>query len=163
MYSIQMVRSQSHLVSRDARSDYCKQPGLLARQHGSVLAGSINRLKLGGVIFKDFNLRRRLNKATHLPIQLHVLCNILYYTMRFTPTVVRPFLSVNALSRCLLCALPRYFAWPAAVVELGMLNGQHPSVAVLPPNTDRLDTVYSSPVLSAGSSGDRFRLNQEAR
>ena len=126
MFSSQMVRSQSHLglVSGD-RSAQAR--GHIVRHDVSVSTGSINRRKLGGIVFKDVKLQRRLNKATHLPIQIQILCTLLYFVMRLTPTVVRPILILEV-SGCILCASLGSCACKAAATGLVLL-----SIAALQP------------------------------
>eukprot|EP00892_Ulva_mutabilis_P001203 jgi/Ulvmu1/11083/UM007_0265.1 len=50
--------------------------------------GSINRTKLGDLVYGDPQLRRRLNEATHLPIQIQISLRILVRWVLCTPTVV---------------------------------------------------------------------------
>lgn len=52
-------------------------------------AGGIDRQKLGTVIFQDAQARKRLNKATHLPIMVSLARQLLGNWLRCKYLVVR--------------------------------------------------------------------------
>jgi dephospho-CoA kinase len=57
------------------------------------VSGDIDRAKLGQLVFADAAARRRLNKATHAPVALELLRQLLGHWLRFRQVVVSVTLS----------------------------------------------------------------------
>lgn len=55
----------------------------------SLTAGEIDRVALGQIAFADASARRRLNKATHVPVALELLRQLLAHWLACRWLVVR--------------------------------------------------------------------------
>ena len=71
-------------------------------------AGAIDREKLGDLVFTDSNARKKLNKATHLPVALELARQLVKEWLSFTSIVVRsislPVLLYSCLMACTVTA-----------------------------------------------------------
>jgi Dephospho-CoA kinase len=73
-------------------------------------AGSIDRDKLGTLVFEDPALRRRLNKATHTPIVAQILRSICHHWLMCRPLVARSPGPEHCTCRWPMCALLPLYA-----------------------------------------------------
>ena len=62
---------------------------LSQREAGLAHAGSIDRQKLGELVFRDTKARQKLNAATHLPVALDLARQLMIQWFTFTSIVVR--------------------------------------------------------------------------
>lgn len=87
----------------------------------SMNAGELDRAKLGALIFPDPSARRRLNKATHLPVFLELFRQLLMCWLRFCAVVVSSCTTMP-------CAAVRKYNIQGVRASYGTGRGHAPSV-----------------------------------